>query len=117
MFRVLVALFFSAVAVSAFAPQPQAASQVYTVARASGYIPDGLSPAEWAKKQKEEEAKKKANKAKYPKGKVGVPIAAWLSDLEKRQTLAGEKIVGSGHTFAKTKFSTKEEYDAAKGKK
>jgi len=35
----------------------------------------------------------------------------------ERASCSGEKIVGSGHTYAKQKFSTKEQYDATKGKK
>uniref|UniRef100_A0A7S2I8Z0 Uncharacterized protein n=1 Tax=Alexandrium andersonii TaxID=327968 RepID=A0A7S2I8Z0_9DINO len=112
--RFLLALVCSIAAVSAFAPVP--VTKQVTVAR-QAYVPDGLSAADWAKKQKEEKAKSAKNKQRFPKGKSFVDVTVWLKQLEGRQSFAGEKITGSGHTFAKTKFESKEAYDAAKGRK
>lgn len=60
-------------------------------------------------------------------------MAGWLEELERKQNLLGGKIVGSGmctcappgvdrrrtvgHTFAKNKFDSKEDFDAAKKRK
>lgn len=69
------------------------------------------------KQRKAQAEKDKQNKSRFPKGKKFVDIGAWLGDLEQKQALKGEKIVGSGHTFAKQKFETKEDYDKTKGRK
>ncbi|KAJ8599174.1 hypothetical protein CTAYLR_008567 [Chrysophaeum taylorii] len=117
--RVLVAL-LAVATVNAFAPQANTMSsrQVSTTTTAlNAYVPDGLSASEWAKKQADEKAKQDANKKKFPKGKAFISMGKWLETLEGKQSFKGEKFSGSGHTYAKNKFSSKEEYDASKGKK
>lgn len=60
------------------------------------------SHGEQAKKQKDEDAKKKGNKNRFPKGKAFTTMGAWLEELERRQNLLGGKIIGSGkHAFAR----------------
>jgi len=103
--------------IQAFVPVPVTTTSTPALTRVNAYVPDGLTAAQWAVKQKEEAAKKAAAKAKIKAKGGSVPLNAWLKELEKKQQLKGEKIVGSGHTYAKQKFSTKEQYDATKGKK
>merc|ERR1719506_518865 len=56
----------------------------------NGYVPTGLSEAEYKAAKSAGEAKKAQNKQRFPKGK---------------QTLKGDQFASSGHTYAKTKFS------------
>lgn len=102
------------VAVSAFVPP---AALTKTTALSSSYIPDGLSKADWEKQKKADAQKTQNNKNRFPKGKPFINMASWLKTLENKQQLKGAKIVGSGHTYAKVKYSSKDEYDAANKKK
>ena len=43
-------------------------------------------------------------------------IADWLPQIEKRQKFKGDKVMGSGHTFAKNKYESKAQFDAKNGK-
>ena len=58
--------------------------------------------------------KKQANQSRFPKGKNLVKdVAEWLVEMEAKQTLKGDQVVGSGHTFAKEKFNSKAAFDVA----
>ena len=94
-----------------FAPaaQPRAPTAL------NGYVPKGLTEAQYKAAVAADKSKAQANKAKYPKGKKTLDIADWLVQMEKKQTLKGDKVVGSGHTFAKQKFSSKSAFDKVFG--
>ena len=98
---------------AAFAPQQTAARSTALF----GYVPDGITEAEYlagkAKVAKAAEEKKK----KFPKNKAYLGVGKWLEDMEKAQTFTGATFGASGHTYAKQKFATKEEFDKAKGRK
>ena len=63
-----------------------------------------------------EKAAKGQNKQRFPKGKATLDIADWLKNMEAAQVLDGDNVKRSGHTYAKNKFETKEQFDAAKGR-
>ena len=100
----------------AFAPsQP-----LRTSVAVNGYVPEGLSAAEWNQRQANEKRGKVENKKKYPKGAPQVVgVGKYLENLAKKQTfkknsVGNAKVEASGHAFAKVKFGefTKEGYDA-----
>merc|ERR1719271_1526913 len=64
----------------------------------------------------EDRSKANQNKQRFPKGKATLNIADWLKQMEQKQTFSGEKVTGSGHTFAKAKFRNQSEYDKAAGR-
>merc|ERR1719506_3569596 len=71
----------------------------------NGYVPNGLSEAEYKAAKSASEAKKAQNKQRFPKGKKTLDIADWLKQMESKQTFKGDQFASSGHTYAKTKFS------------
>merc|ERR1719247_2754484 len=71
----------------------------------NGYVPNGLSEAEYKAAKSASEAKKVQNKQRFPKGKKTLDIADWLKPMESKQTFKGDQFASSGHTYAKTKFS------------
>jgi len=91
--------------------------RVVPVSDACCVVPAGISESEYKKKIAEEKQKKAANKQRFPKGNAFVDMGKWLNQMESRQTFKGSTYSSSGHTYAKQKFSSKDEYDAAKGKK
>jgi len=82
----------------------------------NGYVPQGLSEAEYKAAKNAEDAKKAQNKQRFPKGKATLDIADWLKQMEQKQTFNGDKFSGSGHTYAKQKFGSKSEFDEANGR-
>merc|ERR1719333_631604 len=82
----------------------------------NGYVPQGLSEAEYKAAKNAEDAKKAQNKQRFPKGKATLDIADWLKQMEQKQTFKGDQFSGSGHTYAKQKFESKNEFDKAKGR-
>merc|ERR1719161_1983702 len=82
----------------------------------NGYVPQGLSEAEYNAARTADKNKANQNKQRFPKGKATVNIADWLKTMEQKQTFKGEKVTGSGHTFAKAKFGNQAEYDKAAGR-
>ena len=81
----------------------------------NGYVPKGLSESQYKAAIAADKSKAQANKAKFPKGKKTLDIADWLVKMEGSQKLKGDKVVGSGHSFAKQKFSTKKMFDSVFG--
>merc|ERR1719353_2092269 len=77
----------------------------------NAYVPPGLSEAEYKALKKAEDAKKAQNKQRFPKGKKTLDIADWLKTMEQKQTFKGDQFSGSGHTYVKQKFSSKDEFD------
>merc|ERR1719353_2326772 len=77
----------------------------------NAYVPPGLSEAEYKALKKAEDAKKAQNKQRFPKGKKTLDIADWLKTMEQKQTFKGDQFLGSGHTYVKQKFSSKDEFD------
>ena len=78
-------------------------------------MPKGLTEAQYKAAVAADKSKAQANKSKFPKGKKTLDIADWLVQMEKKQTLKGDKVVGSGHSYAKQKFSTKNAFDRVFG--
>ena len=110
--RLIAALFLGSAA--AFAP---AATQARTSAL-SAYVPQGLSEAEYKARKAADATKKQANKSRFPQGKNLVKdVADWLVEMEAKQTFKGDQVAGSGHTFAKEKFTSKAAFDIANGRK
>uniref|UniRef100_A0A7S2SPR0 PSI-F n=1 Tax=Rhizochromulina marina TaxID=1034831 RepID=A0A7S2SPR0_9STRA len=81
---------------SAFLPSP--AGQAVRAAPLRAYVPDGLTPAQWAKQKRQEAAKNKKSKQKYAKVKCE-DLDQWI---KKRDAKFPNK-PGAGHTFAKVK--------------
>ena len=94
-----------------FAP----AAQTRAPTALNGYVPKGLTEAQYKAAMAADKSKAQANKSKFPKGKKTLDIADWLVQMEKKQTLKGDKVVGSGHSYAKQKFSTKSAFDKVFG--
>ena len=110
--RLIAALFLGSAA--AFAP---AATQARTSAL-SAYVPQGLSEAEYKARKAADATKKQANKSRFPQGKNLVKdVADWLVEMEAKQTFKGDQVAGSGHTYAKEKFTSKAAFDIANGRK
>ena len=86
-------------------------------ARADGaHLPRAQGPAAAVQGgDRADKSKAQANKAKFPKGKKTLDIGDWLVRMEGSQKLKGDKVVGSGHSFAKQKFSTKKMFDSVFG--
>ena len=94
-----------------FAP----AAQTRAPTALNGYVPKGLTEAQYKAQLAAEKSKAQSNKSKFPKGKKTLDIADWLVQMEKKQTLKGDKVVGSGHSYAKQKFSSKSAFDKVFG--
>ena len=110
--RLIAALFLGSAA--AFAP---AATQARTSAL-SAYVPQGLSEAEYKARKAADANKKQANKSRFPQGKNLVKdVADWLVEMEAKQTFKGDQVAGSGHTYAKEKFTSKAAFDVANGRR
>ena len=102
---------------AAFAPQQSgAALGVRSTVVVNGYVPNGLTEAQYKAQLAKEKAAKGQNKQRFPKGKSFLDVADWLTQMEKAQVLDGDNVKRSGHTYAKNKFETKEQFDAAKGR-
>ena len=100
--RIVIALLALVASAAAFAPS--AAGRV-SVAVGAGYVPDGLTAAEWAKKQKGETAAKAANKVKvrtqWGVGRTGQEKS--LTDFQKKRDAKYPNTPGAGHMWAKSK--------------
>ena len=94
-----------------FAP----AAQTRAPTALNGYVPKGLTEAQYKAQLAAEKSKAQSNKSKFPKGKKTLDIADWLVKMEGSQKLKGDKVVGSGHSFAKQKFSSKKMFDSVFG--
>ena len=66
----------------------------------NGYIPEGLTPAQYEAFLNAEEAKKSAKKTRFPKGKDVETLTDWL--LEQKQK--GQYKVSPKHRMVKTKY-------------
>lgn len=111
--RLIAALFLGSAA--AFAP---AATQTRSASALSAYVPQGLSEAEYKARKAADATKKQANKSRFPQGKNLVKdVADWLVEMEAKQTFKGDQVAGSGHTYAKEKFTSKAAFDIANGRK
>ena len=81
-------------------------------------MPQGLSEAEYKARKAADANKKQANKSRFPQGKNLVKdVADWLVEMEAKQTFKGDQVAGSGHTFAKEKFTSKAAFDVANGRR
>ena len=80
-------------------------------------MPSGLTEAEYKKKLADEKNKKVQNKSRFPKGIAFLDMGAWVDRMEAAQRFNGDKYTASGHTYAKNKYESKEEFDRANGRK
>ena len=101
--RIVIALLALVASAAAFAPS--AAGRV-SVAVGAGYVPDGLTAAEWAAKQKGETAAKAANKKKvattWGVGRTGQEKS--LTDFQKKRDAKYPNTPGAGHMWCKSKY-------------
>ena len=101
--RAVLALLALVASAAAFAPS--AAGRV-SVAVGAGYVPDGLTAAEWAAKQKGETAAKAANKKKvattWGVGRTGQEKS--LTDFQKKRDAKYPNTPGAGHMWCKSKY-------------
>ena len=101
--RIVIALLALVASAAAFAPS--AAGRV-SVAVGAGYVPDGLTAAEWAKKQKGETAAKAANKKKvattWGVGRTGQEKS--LTDFQKKRDAKYPNTPCAGHMWCKSKY-------------
>merc|ERR1719453_2084041 len=74
------------------------------------YVPDGLSPAQYAKLKKEEQAKKAANKKKAMKGSVET-----LTQWQARNAEKFKNQPGAGHVYVKIRGGEIGDKSAKKG--
>jgi len=70
----------------------------------NGYVPNGLSEAEYKAQKKAEATQKAQNKLKYPKGKAFVNVKDYLLDLAAKQKFKGDSYTSTGHAYVKTKY-------------
>merc|ERR1719333_1734638 len=83
---------------------PAAAATQRMPTSLNGYVPQGLSEAEYKTRQNDEAAKRAQNKLKYPKGKAFIDVKKYLKDLANKQTFKNGKVDGTGHAYVKTKY-------------
>mmetsp|Transcript_10696 Transcript_10696/g.32406 ORF Transcript_10696/g.32406 Transcript_10696/m.32406 type:complete len:119 (-) Transcript_10696:388-744(-) len=88
---------------SAFAPVPKA-SGVKSLAMGEGYVPDGLSAAQWAAIQKKEANAAAANKKKFKNKRFET-----LDEWNIARTKANPNAPGAGHRFVKLKYDMEDE--------
>merc|ERR1719453_2191052 len=74
------------------------------------YVPDGLTPAQYAKLKKEEAAKKAANKKKAMKGSVET-----LTQWQARNAEKYKNQPGAGHVYVKIRGGELGDKSAKKG--
>lgn len=77
MVRVLACLALAASA-TAFAPS----TEIRKMTRLNGYVPDGLSPAEYNAAKAKDNSAANANKVRFPKGKKAVDMDVWVKKME-----------------------------------
>merc|ERR1719393_776174 len=70
----------------------------------NGYVPNGLTEAEYKAQKKAEANQKAQNKLKYPKGKAFVNVKDYLLDLAAKQKFQGDSYTSTGHAYVKTKY-------------
>lgn len=66
------------------------------------YIPDGLTAAQYAAVQKEEEKKKADKLKKFPRGKVTESLTEWFEKVEKKGLVG--KDARLGHRYDKENY-------------
>ena len=101
MARFLLALL--AVLASAAAFAPAVGTKALRQVQMNGYVPDGLTPAQWADKQKAEAAAKAANKKRnWGVGRTGQEKS--LTEFQAKRDAKYPNTPGAGHAWAKAKF-------------
>ena len=104
MARLIVALFALIASAAAFAPSTTTTA-LRTSVVSNAYVPDGLTPAQWAAKQKKESSAKAANKVKvattWGPGRTGQEKS--LTDFQKKRDAKFPNTPGAGHMWAKSK--------------
>ena len=81
---------------SAFAPQPMQTG-VAPLTRVNGYVPDGLTEAQYKQQLAKEKAAKENNKRKFPMGDFTLNVADYLIKLE----CAPASFLGGGERFVR----------------
>lgn len=97
--QLFLALFALVASASAFVPAPAASRMTAVKPLQMGYIPDGLSEAEYKKVQAAEKKKAEANKKKK-RGSVET-----LTEWQARTNKKFPNQPGKGHTFVKIRES------------
>ena len=82
------------------APTPSKKSSV----SASGYIPDGLTKAQYEKVLADQEQKAAATKKRFPKGKQAETLTEWM-EKEAKKGNTGTKLLTKGHRMVKAKYA------------
>merc|ERR1719198_2326522 len=101
MARMLLALLALVASAAAFAPST--AGTAVRAVQMNAYVPDGLSPAQWAEKQKKETAAKAANKKRnWGVGRTGQEKS--LTEFQAKRDAKYPNNPGAGHMWAKAKF-------------
>ena len=72
-------------------------------ANKGAYVPDGLTPAQYAKLQEEQAKALEAKKKKFFKGKVTESLTEWM-EKESKKGLSGKDLNIKGHRMVKAKY-------------
>ena len=105
MARLVLALFALIASAAAFAPSTTTTA-LRTSVVTNGYVPDGLTAAQWEAKQKKESKAKADNKVKvattWGPGRTGQEKS--LTEFQKKRDAKFPNTPGAGHMWAKSKF-------------
>jgi hypothetical protein len=72
-------------------------------ALADGYIPDGLTKAQYDKVVAADAAAAKKKASKFPKGKQVETLTEWM-DKEAKKGITGKDLLTKGHRMVKAKY-------------
>jgi len=69
------------------------------------YVPEGLTPAQYAAQLKKEAEEKKKKQAKFKIGKEPETLTEWMNKCEKKG-LKGKDMLLKGHRMVKAKYDS-----------
>merc|ERR1719181_13486 len=120
MARLIVALFALIASAAAFAPAASTTSALRPSTARFGYVPDGMSAAQYKDMQAKEAKKKADNKKKgWGAGRTGQELS--LTEFQRKRDEKFPNTPGAGHMWAKSKFYSYKDArtggDAAKNQK
>ena len=107
----LLALIVAALALAAVSAFQAAMPATRAMTRLNGYVPDGITEAEYEAMMKKDAEKKVANKGKFAKGKKFETLDEWM--IARDAKYPGQ--LGAGHRMAKVKDQEKPRPGAARG--
>jgi hypothetical protein len=79
-------------------------SSTSSTSSGTGYIPDGLTKAQYEKVLAEEQKKAELKKKKFPKGKQAETLTEWMAK-EAQKGNTGTKLLTKGHRMVKAKYA------------